>query len=106
MTALVLPAAVVNLYHWLYVVVDVAPPHPPVGVALAALNNVPLVVVQVAPVVPSEKAAAQVACANELLTISRKIAMLPNIFHKEVRMGKGIFIYWIRLGYRGFLGIN
>src|SRR5579862_426225 len=91
MTALVLPTAVVNLYHWLYVVVGVAPPHPPVGVALAALNKVPLVVVHAAPGV-RVVAAAQVACANELLSISRKIAMLPNIFHTNVWMGTGIFI--------------
>jgi hypothetical protein len=53
---------VVNLYHTLNVVVIVAPPQLPAGVALTAFLRLPVTVVQVAPGV-SVTAVAHDACA-------------------------------------------
>src|SRR5215510_3317829 len=56
-------AAAVNLYQTSKVVAAVAPPHPPVGPALVALNRLPNVLVHVVPGV-SAVAEAQLSLAG------------------------------------------
>jgi len=97
----------VNLYQTSYVVVAVAPPQPPVGAALVALNNVPAVVEQIVDGAVRDTAFAHAslggAAANSFVLISRKITMLPSIFQTNVWMrGTGIFIILGSLGYLGF----
>jgi hypothetical protein len=89
-------ASALNLYQTSYVVVEVAPPQPPVGAALVALNRVPVVEEQVAAgvrVVAFVQASLVGAAANNFVLTSRKITTLPNIFRMGVgKMGTGIFI--------------
>jgi hypothetical protein len=88
------------------VVVEVAPPQPPVGAALVALNKVPAVDEQVVDGAVRDIAFAHAslggAAANSFVLTTRKITTLPNIFHTNVRMmGTGIFIILSSLGYLG-----
>jgi len=72
--------------------VGVAPPQAPVGVEFTKLNNDVVLVVHVVDGAVNVPASKQVDWEYIFPVSSRKIITLPNIFHTNVRMGRGIFI--------------